>query len=260
MLRSTCAVGLFAIFAVAGSPVGAQAQTAPSAPPAPVFRGSFGISAGVMQFGGTATFDYSNSSTPLAGASGPYTGAVLTTKHVGPGVIFSAGYRGPVKAGSKLGFGIDGKFGGGGGHPADQSVAAKSPSGATVTFTTEKSGIVDLVMVSGGGHLSYALGSRVRVRAGAEVSSLRVKAGFGSYLGPSKVSSFLAAKEDKSPTFWRTAVAPTVGAELLFSNHTSLDLAASFQPQTSQHLADSPWGLSFTRSRTWASASLRIFF
>ena len=229
---------------------------------APAVRGRWGGGVGIIRLGGTATFDYTNSPTPRAGASGPYTGAVLAVKNVGPGFIFSGGYRGPFHAGSRVGFGFDGEFGGGGGHPADKEVTGRSPSGAQVTFSTERGGIIDLVTAGGGGHVSYNLARRVNVMGGMKVSSLRVKPAFGSYRGPIStpgVTNFLAQQGDQSPRIWRTAATPWAGAELFLSGHLSVEASASFQPGKTEHLADTPWILTSQRHTNWLSASMRIF-
>lgn len=226
-------------------------------------RGRWGGAFGLMDFGGTTTFDYKNSSTPFAGTSGPYTGAVIQTDNVGPGFIFSGGYRGPLRSGSRLGFGVDAEFGGGGGHPADKQVIGRSPTGVQVTFSTERGGIVDMITAGGGGHVSYNLARRVNIMGGLKLSSLRVKPGFGSYRGPANTDpnfvNYLAMAGDRSPKFWRTAATPWVGAEIFLGNHASVDVSASLQPGTTEHLADTPWILTFQRHSIWLFTSMRIF-
>ena len=244
------------------APGAAALSHAANAATPPALRGRVGAAFGFMRFGGTVKFDYTNSPTPFAGASGPYTGAVIETEHVGPGFILSGGYRGPFRAGSRAGFGIEGEWGGGGGHPADKQVTGTSPTGAKVTFSTERGGIIDLIIVGGSGHVSYNVARSVNVMGGLKVASLRVKPGFGSYVGPASkpgLTNYLASSGDRSPRIWRTAVSPWVGAEVFVGNHGSVDISASFEPGTTQHLADAPWVLTFHRSQAWLVVAIRIF-
>ena len=64
---------------------------------------------------------------------------------------------------------------------------------------------------------------------------------------------------ERSPTFWRTATTPWVGAEFFLWDHGSVDVSANFQPGTTERLAGTPWILTYQRHSKWLSASMRIF-
>jgi len=233
----------------------------------PALRGRWGAAFGLMRFGGHGSFDYTNSATPFLAVTGPYPGAVIDIDHVGRGILFSGGYRGPFHEGGRVGFGIDAEFGGGGGHPADKTVTVSTPRGV-VRFSTDDGGVIDLVTAGGSGHVSFNVAPRLNVLAGVKMSALRVKPAFGSYDGPRPPTPpgatqpgnfFLAAQGDRSPKFWRSEAVPFVGAELFFWEHGSIDVAAAFEPEKTERLATTPWVFTFGRDRAWVSASVRIF-
>ena len=100
-----------------------------------------------------------------------------------------------------------------------------SPTGARLRFGTDQAGIIDLITVAGGGHVSYNVASALNVWAGAKVSNFRVKYHFGRYdgAGPGPGNSTFPAfiNDGASSQFWVASVTPWVGAELFLWNHAA---------------------------------------
>ena len=199
----------------------ADAQAAqPSTPPprtAVALRGRWGGAVGIRTLSGIANWNYLNTQTPLAATRGPYTGATITIDHVWTGYFLSGGYRGPVRAASRVGVGIEAQLSGAVENlPAAQTVGT-SPAGARLTFSTDDGGINSLVTVAAGvGHVSYNVAPRLNVWGGAKLSALRVKASFGSYDGAAPGNSTFTAylNDGAKIRVWKNALTPWVGAEI----------------------------------------------
>jgi hypothetical protein len=241
---------VLSLLVLAGSPLAADNAAS---------RGRWGGGVGIRKFHAIATYDYKDSVTPLVRTTGPYTGAVTTIDSDFKGIYFVGGYRGPVRAGNKVGFGIDFLLSGAGPDLPELSVVGTSPNGTRVTFVTDQGGLIDQITIGGAGHVSYTVAPILNIMAGAKVTSFRVKSGSGAYLVPPQ--SFPAFFQNGDSQVYRVMQAyPWVGAEVLFSNHASVDLSAEFLPTAKKHFADTPWTFDYQRERLALTAALRVFF
>ena len=235
------------------------AQASAPAPQRPAGRrGRWGGAIGVGRFGVEGTYDFRNSSTPLAGTIGPYTGAAITADYNWIGPYASFGYRGPITASGKVGFGIEGEIAGNFSLAPNLTATGTSAAGVPVTFSLERGGLKNSGMFGFTGHLSWNVLPSLNLMAGGKATRLQIGSSWGSYKGPGQ-SNVMFFGVGRFPRFALTNVAPWIGAEYLFANHASVQIEADFVSTGGRHLTDTPWSLTVSRHRVSMTAAIRFF-
>jgi hypothetical protein len=238
------------------APPESVAPSAPRVPPAR--RGRWGGAIGIARLDADVIYDFRNSATPLAGASGPYTNAAIPNRYRWLSPYVSAGYRGAVAA-SRLGFGVEGEIAVlGWSRVANRSVIGTSPAGVPVTFTIERNGVEHNATVAVTVHLSYEVLPRLNLMVGGKETRLLLMAPWDAYRGPSQTDiAYFGAGH--TPRFNLNAFVPWIGAEYFLGSHRSLQITADFVPTATEHLASTPWDLTFGRRRLSIAAAIRFF-
>jgi len=223
----------------------------------PQRKGHWGVTMGARAFRGTATLDYSGTSTPAVGTSGPYQNAVITVDRVWRGGSYSFGYRGPFRDDGRLGFGAGISYSPVGDGHLERRVTGLSETGTPVTFLYV-GGTTNLKTAALIGHLSYNLFGTLNLMAGGRLSALSVRTTWGGY-GADQCCTAVAPSSERQ-TFREWSILPWVGTEVFLRNYVSVDATLEFLPTKTRQFATTPAGLSFVRDWWAASASLRLLF
>lgn len=222
-------------------------------------RARIGIGIGVKSVGARATYDFTSSPTPQAGANAPFSGAVLGVEQVFAAPYLSAGYRGPFGLGPRIGIGLEVEGATSVAPRRDVEAEARSGNGTAITFTTTDGGIARLATYGGSVNLSFNVARDLNVLIGAKGEYMRVKSGSNAFRSAATGGGNVPFNgAGRSSTLFTTS--PWIGVEYVFSRHASFEVDGAVLPQKRLRLADTPWILDFRHEKAEGTAAIRVFF